>query len=174
MNVPATGVALRPWSGEDAWLLHRLLGDPEMMEHLGGPEPPEKIRERHRRYVAMNEGDAGRMFVITADPGARAAGSIGYWERPSGDETVWETGWLVLPEFQGRGIATAATRLLVEEARRAGRHRSIHAYPDVDNGPSNAICRRAGFTLLGVLEFEYPPGRPMRGNDWALDLAPGG
>lgn len=163
-------IALRPWGPDDEWLLQRSVGDPTQMTYLGGAEPPEKVRDRHRRYLAQNEADTGQMFVITLGPDEAPAGSIGYWEHQTPAGTVWETGWFVLPELQGRGIATAATRLVIEEARRAGRHRTLHAYPDVANAPSNAICRKAGFRLLGVLEFEYPPGRPMRGNDWSYDL----
>jgi RimJ/RimL family protein N-acetyltransferase len=48
--------------------------------------------------------------------------------------------------------------------------RFMHAYPSVENAPSNAICRKLGFTLLGEHEFEYPPGQFMRCNDWRLDL----
>ena len=42
---------LRPWLEGDLPLLERLMGDPAMTEHLGGPETPEKIRERHERYL---------------------------------------------------------------------------------------------------------------------------
>ena len=34
----------------------------------------------------------------------------------------------------------------------------------------DAICRKLGFTLLGPVDFEYPPGHPMRCNDWRLEL----
>ena len=47
----------------------------------------------------------------------------------------------------------------------------MHAYPSVDNAPSNAICRRLGFRLAGAVDVEYPPGTTMRCNDWRLDLA---
>ena len=46
----------------------------------------------------------------------------------------------------------------------------MHAFPSVDNGPSNAICRKAGFALQDEVDVEYPPGHPMRCNDWRLDL----
>jgi RimJ/RimL family protein N-acetyltransferase len=161
-------VALRPWSEGDLGLLQRLLGDPRMMEHLGGPEAPEKIVRRHARYLAI--GDAGEMFVITIGPDGDVAGSIGYWEKEWRGETVWETGWSVLPEFQGQGVATRATVLAVARAEAETPHRSIHAFPSVDNGASNGVCRKVGFTLLGESEFEYPPGHLMRCNDWALDL----
>ena len=141
-----------------------------MTEHLGGPESPDKIRSRHARYVGVGD-TPGRMFVIVVGPDAVPAGSIGYWEHVWQGETVWETGWSVLPEFQGQGLASRATALTVELAAAEGTHRSIHAFPSVDNGPSNAVCRKAGFRLLGEYDFEYPPGHLMRCNDWALDLS---
>jgi hypothetical protein len=42
--------AIEPWDEHDLPLLHRIMGDPEMTEHLGGPESPEKIGERELRY----------------------------------------------------------------------------------------------------------------------------
>ena len=47
----------------------------------------------------------------------------------------------------------------------------MHAFPSVENAPSNAVCRRLGFELVEECESEYPPGTPMRCNDWRLDLA---
>jgi RimJ/RimL family protein N-acetyltransferase len=166
----ATDVALRPWSATDLPVLERLMGDPRMTDHLGGPETPEKIRHRHDRYTATDASGAGEMFVITLGPREVAAGSVGYWEKDWQGETVWETGWSVLPEYQGHGIATKATALVVARAAAARKHRSIHAFPSVDNGPSNAVCRKAGFVFLGAYDFEYPKGNLLRCNDWALDL----
>jgi RimJ/RimL family protein N-acetyltransferase len=168
-------VALRPWAAGDLDLLQRLLGDPRMMEHLGGPESPEKIRKRHARYLAMT--GPGRIFAITLGPERQPVGSVGYWEMPGwlGD-TVWEAGWSVLREFQGQGIATRGIVLATARAAAEGIHRSVHAFPSVDNGPSNAVCRKAGFTLLDAHDFEYLPGFMLRCNDWAFELpaAPGG
>nr|WP_238177425.1 GNAT family N-acetyltransferase [Kribbella sp. VKM Ac-2566] len=56
------------------------------------------------------------MFVIVTEDGERA-GLIGYWEHSESDETVWETGWAILPEFQGRGLATAAVREVAKVSR---------------------------------------------------------
>ncbi len=163
-------VAIRPWSVDDLLLLDRLMGDPAMTEHLGGPETPEQIRERHERYCRISEGDNGPMFVIVVGREQVAAGSIGYWEREWRGQLLWETGWSVLPEFQGRGIATRAIAVIIDRARAAQKHRYLHAFPSVDNGPSNAICRKAGFALQAAVDFEYPPGHRMRCNDWCLDL----
>ncbi|GGV26391.1 GNAT family N-acetyltransferase [Streptomyces spectabilis] len=178
-TAPPAPVRLVPYGKDDFPQLVRH-NTPEMTAHLGGPETEEKLRDRHHRY--LNLGGTGRMFkIVTTDPEAdaegdpeadteAAAGLIGYWESIHSGHTVWETGWGVLPEFQGRGIAVAATRLVVEEARAAGRHTALHAFPAATNGPSNAVCRKAGFTLVGAGDFEYPKGRWSRCNDWALDL----
>jgi len=159
-----------PWSEGDLPLLHRLLGDAAMMEHLGGPESPEKIEERHGRYLA-GEGPA-KMFKVVETSTGESVGSVGYWERESHEGQVFETGWMTLPEFQGRGIATEATRQVIDECRGERKHRYLYAYPSVENAPSNAICRKLGFEAVGVTEYEYPidSGNIMRCNDWRLEL----
>ena len=52
------------------------------------------------------------------------------------------------------------------------KHQFLHAYPSVENDPSNAICRKLGFELVGLDEYEYPKdsGNIMRCNDFRLDL----
>jgi RimJ/RimL family protein N-acetyltransferase len=161
--VAVVELSLRPWAAGDEPLLRALVGDPAMMEHLGGPESDAKVAERQRRY----EADPNQLAIVVDGEGA---GWVGFWEREWRDERVYEIGWSVLPAFQGRGIATAATRLALERVRASGGPRSVCAYPAVDNGPSNAICRKLGFTLVGATEYEYPPGHPLRCNDWQLDL----
>jgi RimJ/RimL family protein N-acetyltransferase len=161
-----TMVRLEPWGRGDLGLLHQLVGDPVMMEHLGGPEGPQKILERQRRY----EGLGSAQYKIVVAPGDQGVGWVGYWERDWRGEVVYEIGWSVLPAFQGRGIAGTATTLAVGVARARAARRFVHAFPSVENGPSNGICRKLGFELLGPCDFEYPPGQLMSCNDWRLDL----
>jgi RimJ/RimL family protein N-acetyltransferase len=146
--------------------VEQLMGDPAMTEFLGGPESPEKLAERQRRYEAPGSG----MFKIVDEDTEEGIGSVGFWDREWRDGTVYETGWMVIPAFQGRGVAVEATRQAIELARETGRHRYTHAFPKVVNGASNAICRKLGFDLLGQYDFEYPPGTAIRCNDWRLDL----
>jgi RimJ/RimL family protein N-acetyltransferase len=153
-------VALVRWGPGDGPLLTRLLGDPRMTEHLGGPETPEQIASRQSRYEAAETG----LYKIVADGGD--AGWVGWWEH--GD--AYEIGWGVLPECQGRGVAAAATRLALDLAREDGRFRYVHAYPSVENAASNRLCSKLGFELLGAMDFEYPPGSTMRCNDWRYAL----
>ncbi len=155
-------VDLVVWGEEDGPLLERLLGDPSMMEHLGGPETPEQIAARHERYVA----DPTRLFKVLAD--GEPAGWVGYWDRIWRSEEVFEMGWAVVPEHQRRGVASRAVRTAIKACTAEVPRRAVHAFPGLDNGPSHALCARAGFTLLGPCRFEYPPGRWTACNDWVL------
>ncbi|MFG1811650.1 GNAT family N-acetyltransferase [Streptomyces sp. NPDC049040] len=167
-------VHLEPWSGSALSLLRRI-NTPRMRHYVGGPEPEEKLLTRHARYLAMPETGRGCMFAVLL--GDEMVGSIGYHRRDWQGEQIYETGWNVLPPYQGRGISAAAGTVLIatvrEAARRPGSPRHLHAFPSVENAPSNALCKRLGFTLLGACDFEYPvdSGSLIRSNDWRLDLA---
>ncbi|WP_067824540.1 GNAT family N-acetyltransferase [Actinomadura kijaniata] len=166
-------VRLVPWS-EPALDLLRRTNTPEMRRWVGGPESEEELLARHRRYLAMTEAGDGRVFAVLLDD--EMVGSINYHRHDWRGEQIYETGWSVLPPYQGRGVAAAAGAALVdvvrEAARRPGAPRMLHAFPSARNAPSNALCRRLGFTLLGPCDFEYPRGSGtlMRSNDWVLDL----
>ncbi len=166
-GVSAT-VILEPWGGADLPLLERLMGDPRMTDYLGGAESPDKLRERQGRYERLDGGD--RMFKIVDVASGAGVGSVGFWAKEWRDEQVYEVGWMVVPEFQGRGIAAAATAQAIELAKRDDKHHFMHAFPNVDNAPSNAICRKLGFELLEAYELEFPKGHFMTCNDWRLDL----
>ncbi len=163
-------VRIEPWSEDDLALDQQMLGDPEMTRYLGGPESPEQIAQRHARKLRLPDSGAGRSFKIVLQATGEAVGSVGYWEHSWHEEDIYEIGWLVLTAFQGRGIASAATAQAIVQARADGKHRFLHAFPSVENGPSNGICRKLGFTLVEALEFEYPKGHFMQCNDWHLDL----
>jgi RimJ/RimL family protein N-acetyltransferase len=160
------GIRIEPWGGGDLELLRRCVGDPVMMSHLGGPETAERIAERQARY----EQPGSRQFKIVEPATGEGVGWVGYWERDWRGEQVFEIGWAVTPAFQGRGIAGAATRDAIAMAAAERERRFLHAYPGVDNAPSNAVCRKLGFELLGATAFEYPKGSFMQCNDWRLDL----
>lgn len=75
-----------------------------------------------------------------AAPGL-VAGSVVLWSHDDGGQPVSEIGWMVLPEFQGRGIGKTAVRALLQLARDEQRWGVVHAFPATVNGPSTGICR---------------------------------
>jgi RimJ/RimL family protein N-acetyltransferase len=112
------------------------------------------------------------MFTIIMGPDNVAAGSLGYWEREwDGQKGCGRRDGSSCPSSRGRGIAVIATRMRIERVAKLDR-RFLFAYPSVNNGPSNAICRRLGFMLTSETESEYPSrsGRVLRVNVWRLGL----
>lgn len=154
-------VGLRAWTDDDLPLLRGLLGDPGMMTYLGGPESEEKLLERHAKYLAIDGAGTGRVFVITAGPEREAVGWVGYWHTTWHDEPAWETGWSVLPAFQGRGLASRGAALALEAMAAEGKHRFVYAFPAVENGPSNGVCARLGMEMVGTESLEYPPASDL-------------
>lgn len=168
---PFDSISIRPYSSGDRWVLERTLGEPSQMVHLNGPESPEQIQKRHEIFLDMSANQrSGCMYTILV--GGSAAGSVGYWETDWEGEKAWETGWFVLPEFQSRGIATEAVRLMIQDMGRLSGHRYLLAFPSVSNAPSNAIARKLGFELAKEIDVEYPAksGKFLRSNVWRLKL----
>jgi len=156
---------LRAYTDADLALTEALETDPEVMRELGGPIARERLPEIHRRRLADPW-----WFTIGAEPDGPPVGTIGIWETEHDGHRLHETGWMVLPAFQGRGIASGALTLLLERARAEPAFRTVHAFPPVTNAPSNALCRKFGFQLVDERDFVYA-GRTLRCNDWALDVA---
>ena len=163
-------VTLQRWSQDDFPVLERG-NTPEMTVHLGGPESAEQLRERHERYLRLWTENRARMFRIDAD--GEPAGGIGWWQTEHDGVPAYETGWNVLPEWQGRGVAGKALRGVIRRlASEEDRDRNLLvAYPGVDNGPSNALCRRAGFEHVGSDTQPWRGGQ-LTFNIWALDMSP--
>ncbi|MEV8099964.1 GNAT family N-acetyltransferase [Kitasatospora sp. NPDC085879] len=162
-------IRIEPWMDADLDLLRRV-NTPAMKKHVGGPETEERLLLRHRRYLDFVPAGLGCMYRVVLLPEGEPVGTVGYGTRTWQGQTVYEMGWNILPPYQGRGLAVAAARAAVAAARTDGRRRHLHAFPSVGNPASNAVCRRAGFTLLGETDFEFPPGTWMRSHDWRVDL----
>jgi RimJ/RimL family protein N-acetyltransferase len=160
---------LLTYTDGDLALTEALECDPEVMSELGGPHPKEEIPRIHRmRLDRIANGEW--WFKIVPDPSGPPAGAIGIWETTWSESRIHEVGWMVLPAFQGRGIATRALDILVSRARSDPRFRRIHAFPGISNGPSNALCRKFGYSRTEQCEVDYA-GRKLRVNHWELDVS---
>ena len=97
-----------------------------------------------------------------------AAGTVSLWDHEWQGETIDEIGWMVLPEHQGRGLASAGVAEALRRADEAARWQLLHAFPATTNAPSNALCRKHGFAPRGPLEYTYR-ARSLRVNHWVRD-----
>jgi RimJ/RimL family protein N-acetyltransferase len=159
---------LLPYSDADIALIEELECHPDTMRELGGPVDRDQVPQIHaRRLATVANGEW--YFKIVLEPGSPPAGSIGIWSAQWRGQEINETGWMVLPAFQGRGVASRALELILSMARSAGRFEQIHAFPSVGNAPSNALCRRFGFQLTEETDFDYR-GTQLRVNVWVLEV----
>jgi len=102
---------LARYTDADLALSEALETDPVVMRELGGPVDPARLPVVHARRV----GEPW-YFTIVPEPAGPAVGTIGIWDNELDGLTIHETGWMVLPAFQGRGIASRALGLLIERA----------------------------------------------------------
>jgi RimJ/RimL family protein N-acetyltransferase len=162
-------VRLRDVEPGDGDAYVRMRCDPAMTAELGGPLPREGIEAKVARDVRDAAADIAWIKMIIPDEIAPAvvAGSVVLWSHDD-SEPISEIGWMVLPEFQGRGIGTMAVRALLQLARDAGRWGLVHAFPATTNGPSNGICRSVGFRFAGEQDVPFA-GRVIRTNHWVIN-----
>ncbi|MDJ0382014.1 GNAT family N-acetyltransferase [Streptomyces sp. G-G2] len=157
-------------SDVDAYV--RMRCDPVMMADLGGPLLPEDMPEKVRRDVrnAASGTQWIKMIVLDEDEGdaAVSAGTVALWSHEEDGERITEIGWMVLPEFQGRGLGKGAVRAVLELARSDGRWGPVHAFPAASNAPSNGICRSLGFRLLHEQDVTFAD-RVLHANHWVLE-----
>ncbi|MBV2154683.1 GNAT family N-acetyltransferase [Kitasatospora sp. SUK 42] len=138
----------------------RMRCDPAMMAELGGPLPREEVEGRLAKDVGLVAADEAWIKMIVLDDGdgdanGEAVGTVNLWQYEEDGATVTEMGWMVLPWYQGRGLAKAAVRQVLDAAAKDGRWGEVHANPGVTNGPSNGICRALGFRLLDEREVDF-------------------
>jgi RimJ/RimL family protein N-acetyltransferase len=165
-----TSVGLRPLTRDDRRLYERVYTDPRMWLELGGVVEQD-MAAKLERDVASVEADRHWVFVIVTGAGT-AAGTVALWDHEWEGETIDEIGWMVLPEHQGRGLASAAVAEALRRADEAGRWRVLHAFPAATNAPSNALCRKHGFGLRGSIDYRFRE-QTLRVNHWVRDTLAG-
>jgi RimJ/RimL family protein N-acetyltransferase len=170
-DVPVTArlavMELVPYTDEDRWLTETLETDERVMAELGGPWPRDAIPAIHERRLKSIAAGTW-WYTVVPEPGQPPVGMIGIFGSDLDGGPISEAGWSILPAHQGRGYASEALRILLERALADGRWGPIHAFPGVTNGPSNALCRKFGFALVGERTIDYG-GRALRCNHWILE-----
>ncbi|MFE3072147.1 GNAT family N-acetyltransferase [Streptomyces sp. NPDC059247] len=161
---------LRDVGSGDVEAYVRMRCDPAMMADLGGPLPPEGMAAKVERDVLNAAAGTQWIKMIIPDETEPAvvAGTVTLWSHDADGRRMTEIGWMVLPEFQGRGLGKLAVRALLELARAEDRWGVVHAFPAVANAPSNGICRSLGFSHRGEEDVTFAD-RVLRTNHWAID-----
>jgi RimJ/RimL family protein N-acetyltransferase len=139
------------------------------MAELGGPWTAEEAQASHRRRIGGIAERGYWWFTVRPvdEDGAigEPVGTIGVWDSEWEGEPLSETGWMTLPEHQGKGYASAALAAILDRERTEPRWGDIHAFPGASNAPSNALCRKFGFEHVGGGDADYA-GRHFPVSHW--------
>lgn len=163
-------LVLRPLEASDAADVFEYQRIPEVIRYLPWPE-----RDRAEGYAHTAKRAAGRVlaadddfFVFAATlPGTPATDDPAR-DRVIGDFMVrvssvqhaqLELGWVVHPDFQGRGFAREAASAVRDFAFETLNPHRVQAFLDARNAASAAICERLGMRREATLvEEEYNDG----------------
>lgn len=145
--------------------------DPEIQRFTMVPSP--YTADDARFFVAMSrdgfrDGSQAAMVVVDAQTEALlgACGIVRYSAR----DLVAEVGYWVAREARGRGVATAATRLVCRWAFGELGAERIHLEAAVENEASNAVARAVGFTAEGTLRSAASIGHDGTAGEARMDL----
>lgn len=151
VHLSAGDVVVRAWRRNDAEDLARLANDRRVSANLRDAFPYPYAHEDACRFIEMAAAqDPPTVFAI--DHEGRLAGGIGFRLHTDVERVGAEVGYWVAHEFWGRGIGTAALRVVTGHAFRTHAElRRLYAVPFAGNDASARILERAGYRREGTL-----------------------
>lgn len=132
-------ITIRKMQPGDADALYRLLSDPAVMRYLEPPFDRAQTEDFLRRA-----GLAEPPLVYAAEENGDF---IGYVIYHAYDEQSAEIGWVLLPEYWGRGYASALTEQLIDRARQEQKSVVIECAPA--QAATRQIAGKKGFRTCG-------------------------
>ncbi|MGW9629988.1 GNAT family N-acetyltransferase [Agromyces sp. NPDC055520] len=169
-------LVLRPLEASDAPDVYEYQRIPEVLTYLPWPERDQAEAYEHTATRAAGRvlaGD-GDFFVLamtlpgTPSTGAGAGLTDGEGARVIGDMMVrvssvkhaqLELGWVVHPDFQGKGYALEAAAAIRDFVFGTLHPHRVQAFLDARNGSSAALCERLGMRREAtILEEQYNDG----------------
>ena len=154
-------LTLRRIIEEDVNEVFELRSNPETMRYI--PRPLAKTTEDALMHIATIEEkiilNEGINWGITLNDNSKLLGIIGYY-RMQPENYRAEIGYILLPEFHGRGIITEAVNRLISYGFNDLKLHSIEAIIDPENLASEKVLQKCGFTKEGHLrECQFYEGK---------------
>jgi RimJ/RimL family protein N-acetyltransferase len=148
------GFRLRPVSEADLPRIQEGSADPVSQRWLGHIPAPYTLDDARAYVEARRELAASGKSVAwaIADPDDdRLLGTVLWFNWTP--EVECEVGYWVHPEARGRGLATKATRLVVDHVFETLRVKRVTAFAAAENLASRRVIEAAGFRLYGIERY---------------------
>jgi RimJ/RimL family protein N-acetyltransferase len=144
-------IGLRRWQEADVDCIRLAGTDPDIPKGTTVPASltlPDGIAFIHRQWNRVKNGEGVSQAIIEVNSD-RAIGLMWVALRPQFH--VGGLGYWVVPPMRGRGVATAAIRLVVPWALDALNLRRLEAWVQPENLVSQRVLLNAGFQQEGIL-----------------------
>jgi RimJ/RimL family protein N-acetyltransferase len=150
-SIPTGRLVLRPFVLDDLDDLAAIHAQPDVVRYLywdirSREEVAAVLQRKIHQTTLAADGDALSLAItLPAAPGTRAGvvGEISFWLR-SLEHRQGEIGFVLHPDYQGRGIAREAAAAMLDLAfGELGLHR-VYGRTDARNAASAALMRRLG------------------------------
>ncbi|MEM8522252.1 GNAT family N-acetyltransferase [Flavobacterium sp. PL12] len=160
-NLETERLILRRVNSNDIKEVLALRSNAETMKYI--PRPLLKNDEDALAHIAMIdekiESNEGINWAITIKGDPRLIGVIGHY-RIKNEHYRAEIGYMILPEYNGRGIVTEAVREAVKYGFEVMKLHSIEAIIEPDNLASAKVLEKNGFIKeVHLKENEFYDGR---------------
>ena len=160
-NLKTPKLLLRRVSASDAPQIMALRGNPEAMRYI--PKPLVTNLEQELEHFGMIdakiESNEGINWAVTLKGETKLIGIIGHY-RVQPENHRAELGYMLLPEYQGKGIMTEAIDVALKYGFEKMQLHSIEAIIDPANTASERVLQKNGFVKEAhILENEYFDGK---------------
>lgn len=160
-NLETERLFLRRVDVKDVNEIIALRSNPETMKYI--PRPLVKTTEDALEHIAMMdakiENNEGINWAITQKGNPKLIGVIGHY-RIKPEHYRAEIGYMLLPEFSGKGIISEAVKEVVKYGFKGMQLHSIEAVIDPENNASAKVLEKNGFVKEAHLkENEFFEGR---------------
>jgi ribosomal-protein-alanine N-acetyltransferase len=160
-NLESERLLLREITPDDAQSVLELRGNPETMKYI--PRPLAKDLDDALAHITMITDkiadNTGINWAITLKGNPKMLGIIGHY-RIQPENYRAEIGYMILPEYQGKGIITEAIKLATAYGFDDMQLHSIEAVIDPENTASESVLIKNGYVKEAyILENEYHGGK---------------
>jgi ribosomal-protein-alanine N-acetyltransferase len=160
-NLQTERLLLRRVNENDANEIFALRSNPETMKYI--PRPLVKSIDDALEHIAMIdakiESNEGINWAITYKDNPKLIGIIGHY-RIKPEHFRAEVGYMLLPEYNGKGIISEAIKEVVNYGFSEMKLHSIEAIIDPENFGSERVLQKCGFVKEAHLkENEFYEGR---------------
>lgn len=160
-NLETERLLLRRVNSNDIKEIFALRSNPETMKYI--PRPLVKTDEDALEHIAMIDSkidcNEGINWAITLKNNSKLIGIIGHY-RIKPEHYRAELGYMLLPEYHGKGIVSEAVKEAIKYGFQVMKLHSLEAIIDPDNHASAKVLEKNGFVKEAHLkENEFYEGR---------------